>query len=544
MKTKQALILLLAIIAILLSACTPVDDVIDCDLNPTHEDCQLDDDPVDCDLTPDHEDCDTDPTPNDVCPHLENIDDWEAVWCDEFDYVGLPDNTKWNYDVGGHGWGNGEAQYYTNADEDNAYSDGEYLTITAIKEDYMGNEYTSARLVTKEKGDWLYGKIQVRAKLPGGRGTWPAVWMLPTDWAYGGWPDSGEIDIMEHVGYDPNVVHSTIHTGAYNHMLGTQIGFSYESTTLMSEFHVYEIEWEPGIIRTYIDGNRYATFTFNPNNNINVDNFMAWPFDQDFHLILNIAVGGAWGGAQGIDPDIWPREMVIDYVRVYQKDYAAMDTENPTSVTELEALDTTSNSVYLAWEKATDDVMVKEYQIFVNGVLTTSTSLNGYYLKGLLPATEYTIGVVSVDFAGQTSVAEEITITTDAPAPFTGRIEAEDYSMMEGIDTQTTDDIGGGDNVGWTDAGDFLEYVLVVEEAGTYQVTFRVASDSSGGSFLFKLNNTTTLSSISFPATGGWQTWTDVTSDTFTLEAGVHTFTIAFTSAGTNLNYFEIEKVE
>ena len=131
--------------------------------------------------------------------------EYKLVWSDEFNYSGLPDSKKWSYDTSGNasGWGNNEAQYYTNAQLKNAEVKDGCLHINAIKEDFEGKKYTSARLVTKSKGDWLYGKVEVRAKLPEGRGMWPAIWMLPTDWSYGGWPASGEIDIMENVGYDP-----------------------------------------------------------------------------------------------------------------------------------------------------------------------------------------------------------------------------------------------------------------------------------------------------------------------------------------------------
>src|SRR6185503_1138973 len=145
-----------------------------------------------------------------------------AFWQENFDYTGVPDPAKWGYDIGGNGWGNGELEYYTNSG--NAVEDNGTLKIIAKKESFSGRNYTSARLVTKNKADWLYGRIEVKAKIPKGIGTWPAIWMLPTDNEYGGWPNSGEIDIMEHVGFDLNKVHFTIHTQAYNHTLGTQKG--------------------------------------------------------------------------------------------------------------------------------------------------------------------------------------------------------------------------------------------------------------------------------------------------------------------------------
>src|SRR3546814_595495 len=144
-------------------------------------------------------------------------------WADEFDYEGLPDDDKWGYDVGSqNGWGNNELQFYTEKRPENARVADGVLTITAIKEDHEDMAYTSARLVSRGKADFLYGRFEVRAKVPQGVGTWPAAWMLPTDWKYGGWPASGEIDILEHVGYDQDVVHISVHTEAYNHVIGTQ----------------------------------------------------------------------------------------------------------------------------------------------------------------------------------------------------------------------------------------------------------------------------------------------------------------------------------
>lgn len=235
----------------------------------------------------------------------------QPVWADEFAYTGPPDPAKWGYDTGGHGWGNNELQHYTNA-LGNAQVAAGKLTITARKEEFGGNQYTSARLVTKNKGDFLYGRFEVKAKLPTGRGTWPAIWMLPTDWAYGDWPKSGEIDIMEHVGYDQNRVHVTVHTEAYNHSIKTQKGQSTVVPTASTQFHVYRADWTPYAVRGYIDD--ALVFTF-----VNEGKGAAtWPFDKSFHLLLNIAVGGNWGGAQGVDPTVYPQTMEVEYVRVYK----------------------------------------------------------------------------------------------------------------------------------------------------------------------------------------------------------------------------------
>ncbi|MCF8260035.1 MAG: glycoside hydrolase family 16 protein [Melioribacteraceae bacterium] len=233
------------------------------------------------------------------------------VFSDEFNYSGLPDPDKWGYDEGGSGWGNDEEQYYTRERIENAKVENGILTITAIKEEYSGNQYTSARLVTAGKGDWLYGRIEVRAKIPRAVGTWPAIWMLPTDWVYGGWPSSGEIDIMEHVGWDPKVVHGSVHTALYNHKIGTQKSGQIVVDDPFDEFHVYRIDWFADRIEFYLDDNNYYTF-YNENKTEG-----EWPFDQEFHLILNIAIGGAWGGIQGIQDESFPQKMEIDYVRIY-----------------------------------------------------------------------------------------------------------------------------------------------------------------------------------------------------------------------------------
>ncbi len=172
---------------------------------------------------------------------------------------------------------------------------------------------TNKLLVATGKGDWLYGKVEVRAKVASGRGIWPAIWMLPTDWEYGGWPRSGEIDIMEHVGYEPDSIYTTVHTETFNHIKNTQIGSATYLPDCETDFKVYGIEWDEEKIDFFIDDQKVFTFT---NSGKGVDE---WPFDQKFHLILNVAVGGNWGGVKGVDNEMFPASMQIDYVRVYQK---------------------------------------------------------------------------------------------------------------------------------------------------------------------------------------------------------------------------------
>lgn len=245
------------------------------------------------------------------------VDEYQLVWSDEFDTDGLPDSTKWSYDYGNGcpncGWGNNELQFYTKNRLENARVEDGHLIIEAHKENFEKSQYTSARIVTKEKGDWLYGKFEFRAKLPEGRGTWPAIWMLSTDWEYGGWPESGEIDIMEHVGYAQDTVHGTIHTKSYNHIIGTQKAGQFVLANASNEFHTYGFEWTDSSMVWSIDGEEYFEFKNEKKT------FKEWPFDKRFHLILNLAIGGNWGGKYGVDESIVSRQMVVDYVKVYQK---------------------------------------------------------------------------------------------------------------------------------------------------------------------------------------------------------------------------------
>ena len=238
--------------------------------------------------------------------------EWKLVWYDEFDYTGLPDSSRWTAEVGGHGWGNNELQFYTAGRQENARVANGLLTIEARKEKRDSMNFTSARLVTKNKGDWQYGKIDVKAKLPKGLGTWPAIWMLASTTPLN-WPDDGEIDIMEHVGFNQGFIHGSIHSKKYNHVIGTQKTDTIHIPDCSEKFHTYSVEWDKDSVRVGVNGNYYFRFG---NEHAGYD---AWPFDNKMHLLLNIAVGGNWGGQKGVDENIWPQKMEIDYVRVYQQ---------------------------------------------------------------------------------------------------------------------------------------------------------------------------------------------------------------------------------
>jgi hypothetical protein len=227
----------------------------------------------------------------------------DLVWSDEFDVAGAPNAANWGYDIGAGGWGNGEVQYYRDH-ADNVRVEGGMLKITAKKQTFSGAPFTSARVISKGKQNFTYGKVEARIKLPAGGGTWPAFWMLGANFDQVGWPASGEIDIMEHVGNAPGVIHGTVHYPGFSGGAGpTQ---STTISTATSEFHNYSIVWTATTIRFYVDDILYHTF----------NNSASTPFHSDFFIILNVAMGGTLGGA--IDPALTEATMEVDYVRVYQ----------------------------------------------------------------------------------------------------------------------------------------------------------------------------------------------------------------------------------
>jgi beta-glucanase (GH16 family) len=235
--------------------------------------------------------------------------DTTVAWGDEFSADGAPDPAKWQYDTGGGGFGNNELEYYTNT-TNNAYIKNGMLNITAKKESMGGMNYTSSRMASKFNPDMLYGRIEARIKIPAGRGTWPAFWMLPNDYAYGSWPASGEVDIMEHVGYDPGNVHFSVHTQLNNG--GNSKSSTLNIPTAMSDYHLYREDWTPDAIKGYYDDKLVFTYTNNG------AGFQGWPFDKAFHIMLNLAIGGNWGGIQGVDDTIFPVTMQVDYVHYYK----------------------------------------------------------------------------------------------------------------------------------------------------------------------------------------------------------------------------------
>ncbi|MBK1877920.1 family 16 glycosylhydrolase [Pelagicoccus mobilis] len=244
--------------------------------------------------------------------HSAETGEWQLVWADEFETDGSPNPQFWDYEQGYIR--NNELQYYTANRSENCRVENGSLIIEARRDNFEGRSVTSASLTTRRSASWTYGRIEVRAQLAPGRGTWPAIWMLGDNIDEVGWPHCGEIDIMEFVGYDPNTVHGTIHTTAYNHIQNTERNGHLEFDDLTTAMHVYSVEWEADEMRFYVDDQLYFTFQ-----NDGQNNDATWPFHRPQHLKLNLAIGGDWGGAQGVDSSIYPTQFLVDYVRVYQR---------------------------------------------------------------------------------------------------------------------------------------------------------------------------------------------------------------------------------
>jgi beta-glucanase (GH16 family) len=243
--------------------------------------------------------------------------EWKLVWSDEFNGTGLPDTSKWTFDIGNWGWGNNELQYYTVNRQENARQEGGNLIIEARKDDGI-YPWSSARLTTRGKESFVYGKIEFKAKVPSGRGSWSAGWLLGD--AYRdelSWPYCGEIDVLENVGFelDPQTgngkTHASIHCGAYYFKLGNQPTSITDVKNMPNEYHIYSIEWLAEGITILIDGKKYFDYH-------DISNDLTWPFNKPQNLILNLAMGGGWGGAKGMDPEMRSAKFIIDYVRVYE----------------------------------------------------------------------------------------------------------------------------------------------------------------------------------------------------------------------------------
>lgn len=236
---------------------------------------------------------------------------YKLVWEDQFNYEGRPNEELWQIEVAGNGFGNNEAQFYTDSLKNIFVKDGT-LHIVAHKEDYEHRHYTSAKLTTLNKNHIRYGRIEVMIKLPTGKGTWPALWLLGTNMKEVGWPTCGEIDLMEHVGHNPGHIHFSLHSRTNHHLIGNQPTLALDVPGILEGFHEFSVDWTPDDFTFYID--KKEIVKFNKNDYIG---HADWPFDHPFYFIMNLAIGGTWGGP--IDDKIFPMTMACQYVKVYER---------------------------------------------------------------------------------------------------------------------------------------------------------------------------------------------------------------------------------
>lgn len=358
------------------------------------------------------------PTDCDMNASLEG--GWELVFCDSFDGETLNTNYWTAADHIRHG---SQVVYYSNRTENVRVADGK-LVITGRKNSdqekpFLGYmPYSSARLESKGKFDFTYGRVIVRAKVAPGAGTWPAIWMLPTMNVYGNWPRSGEIDIMEYVGRSPGSVSAAYHTEKYNHM-NTNISLISRKTVLASPettFNDYELIWTSESLTWLVNGKVVHFYRYN--NRLETQNThysVAWPFDQSFHLILNLGMGDAGGGGAGpIDPNLESTTFEVEYVKVYQINYDLYDESHPTTPEYVEQ--SNWNPLYFLWPRSSDDFGVSHYEFYVDDTFVGNSPVNSYLLtEGLLNDASI-VKVRAVDFTGKMSNFVVLNLNEEEPA--------------------------------------------------------------------------------------------------------------------------------
>ena len=507
--------------------------------------------------------------------------DWQLVWADEFDGSGAPDPAKWGYDIGGNGWGNNELQYYTDRTE-NARQENGNLVIEAREESFGGRQYTSARLVTRNLASWTYGRFEARIKLPVGQGIWPAFWMLAEDSPYGNWPLSGEIDIMEYLGHQPRRVHGTIHYGGGTYapcrgQRGAVLGhcFTGRSYDLPSgqvfpdDFHTFAVEWEPQRIRWFVDDVMYQEQTYWYSG---AAGYPA-PFDQAFHLLLNVAVGGNWPGAPDASTQ-FPQTMLVDYVRVFQDPSAAPQVAL-TSPSTGETAPAGASVTFTA--DASDGGEIERVEFLQSGgILGVDTEAPYEWTVDDLYPGCYPISVRAVDDAGYQTVSEAVTLTVGSgcpeghAAPFLltptrlpGRLEAEHYDVGganvayrdlgdvnsggsyrpdEGVDIAASRDTGGGFEIVDIINREWVSYTVRVTETGSYRIRARIAADSDE-QIAVLLDGEDLFGTIDLARTASATAYGTRTLGTTDLSEGVHTFRVNMRSGGFVLNWIEFERL-
>ncbi|MEM0898141.1 MAG: carbohydrate-binding protein [Verrucomicrobiota bacterium] len=509
--------------------------------------------------------------------------EWTMIWNDEFDGDGPIDQTKWNFESFEPGANNNELQKYTHNRIENCRRQNGILILEGRRDWWYdagnGNtyEYTSARIQTAGKFNTKYGKIEMRAQLPWANGAWPAFWMMPQHSLYGGWPDSGEIDIMEYVGWDNDIAHVNAHTKDRNFLLGTNYGWSGWVANQETAYHTYTVEWWYDRMDFYIDGIWRYGFT-------NEDTGWGdWPFNSEFFIILNHAIGGDWGGLQGIDTgaydvagDNFGVGYFVDWVRAYKWDWPDHDIPAHVEAEHYEDYngdirEQKCTDVGGGWNVGfIDDVEYMQYKFNIPA--------SGWYQVDYRVASDTGGGILTLGRGGtdirQTPVPDTggwqnwITLsevvwleagsqTLDIYATIGGwninhfkihaappatHIEAEYYSSMSGMMEENSEDTGGGISLGYVSSGDWVNFPVDIPVSGPYEISYRTASQDGGGTITLGKNGTD-IQQTAAPNTGGWKNWATIT-DTADLEKGQQTLTLFATTGGWNLNWWRYELID
>jgi beta-glucanase (GH16 family) len=451
---------------------------------------------------------------------------WQLVWQDEFTNAIGPD---WVFETGtgSGGWGNNELQYYR---QQNASVSNGQLVITARRESFGGMQYTSARMKTQGRKSWRYGRIEARIAIPAFQGVWPAFWMLGDNITSVGWPACGEIDVMEHINTGGNV-HGTMHWQDHNNNYANYGG---STSTTVTNFHVYSIEWTPSYIRWFVDGVQYHEADIT--NGVNGTH----EFHNNHFIILNMAIGGNWPGFT-VDNNAFPANMYVDYVRVYQQ------TSQPSAaVTVYQHCNYGGYAVGLPVGNYTlSDLQSRG---IINDDISSVRVQSGYQVR-LFQNNSYGGSSVlkSGDDAclvddGFNDATTSIQVALASPS-FSMTVQAENFTAMNGVQTEGTSDTGGGLNVGWIDTNDWMAYGNInIPATGSYLLEYRVASPG-GGRLSQDLNSgSIVLGQVNVPATGGWQNWTTI-SQTVNINAGTYSFGIFAAQGGWNINWWRISRV-
>jgi len=490
-----------------------------------------------------------------------NAQDYQLVWSDEFDGPEI-DRNNWTHESGGGGWGNNEWQYYTDRPV-NSYIQDSVLVIQALEESYGNRNYTSARMISRGKQFWQYGKVEARVKLPFGQGLWPAFWMMGENFGAVGWPACGEIDIMEFLGGDgrENRAYGTAHWEHNGEHASYGGSYTLSSGYFPDDFHVFSIIWTPAKIEWYVDGRSYHV--------LSITDTQLSEFHQEFFILLNVAVGGNWPGY----PDAtttFPQTMEVDYVRVYQS----------SSITPVVSMQEPVNgAIYEPGEEiilradASFRGGIDRVEFYQDEVKIGETSLYPYAMtwRDVQPGC-YSVRAKAIASNGSEVRSSSVQLQVgDAcvqapyagyPIQIPGLVEAEHFDLggqnvayydsdpenagnayrpNDQVDIASNGDGTGDYHIGWVADDEWLAYTVNIYETASYNFEVRTASPA-GGSFHIELDGTDLTGSVSVPPTGSWDNWADTFVNSIHLEEGIHTLSFHVDSPGFNLDKINIYK--